>query len=162
VANAQVGAEYTVMHRVSIVLQDFMTATLTCCLLCSQKYNLAWDLQQLREVWTEDFKSSPAVDDDVQEDDVERAREGSGEASRVDEDPFEKIDASYQWVSAQQLRASTAPRHVKPQALDQLEEWIKEKPIPYISNDNFSQEGVFHYWDGRLPGHTHVNPQEEY
>jgi hypothetical protein len=29
--------------------------------------------------------------------------------------------------------------------------------IPYISNDKFSQEGVFHHWDGRLPGHAHVN-----
>ncbi len=31
--NAQVRAEYTVMHRVHIVLQDFMTVTLTCCFL---------------------------------------------------------------------------------------------------------------------------------
>jgi hypothetical protein len=29
------------------------------------------------------------------------------------------------------LRASTAPRYVKPEALDQLKEWIKENPIPY-------------------------------
>ena len=29
--------------------------------------------------------------------------------------------------------------------------------IPYISNDKFSQEGVFHHWDGRLPGHAHVS-----
>ena len=43
------------------------------------------------------------------------------------------------------------------QALDQLEEWIKEKPIPYMSHDNFSQGGIFHYWGGRLTGHTHVN-----
>jgi hypothetical protein len=44
-----------------------------------------------------------------------------------------------------------------PQALDQLEEWMKENPIPYISNDKFSQEVIFDYWDVRLPGHTHVN-----
>ena len=43
------------------------------------------------------------------------------------------------------------------QALDQLEEWMKEKPIPYISNDKFSQEGIFDYWAVRLPGHAHVN-----
>ncbi len=43
VQNTQLCTEY-------IVLQDFMTATLTCCLVCSQKYNLAWGLQQLREV----------------------------------------------------------------------------------------------------------------
>jgi hypothetical protein len=41
--------------------------------------------------------------------------------------------------------------------IDQLEEWIQEKPIPYISNDKFSQEVIFQYWTGRLPGHAHVN-----
>ena len=91
------------------------------------------------------------------EDDVEMARDESGEASRVDEDPFEKQMRLTHESSAEQLRASTAPRYVKPQALDQLEEWIKENPIPYISNDKFSPEGIFHYWAGRLPGHTHVN-----
>jgi hypothetical protein len=34
---------------------------------------------------------------------------------------------------------------------------MKEKLISYISNDKFSQEGIFHYWAGRLPGHAHVN-----
>ena len=34
---------------------------------------------------------------------------------------------------------------------------MKEKSIPYISNDNFSQEGIFDYWAGRLSGHAHVN-----
>jgi hypothetical protein len=34
--------------------------------------------------------------------------------------------------------------------------WLLEKPIPYISNDNFSQEGIFDYWDGQLSGHAHV------
>jgi hypothetical protein len=24
-------------------------------------------------------------------------------------------------------------------------------------HDNFSQEGIFHYWGGSLPGHAHVN-----
>jgi hypothetical protein len=48
-------------------------------------------------------------------------------------------------------------RYDKPQVLVQLQEWIKEKPIPYISNDKFSQEGIFHYWAGRLSGYTHVN-----
>ena len=43
-----------------------------------------WLLQQLREVWTKNFKTSPA-----EEDDVEMTREGqvSGEAS-LDEDDF--------------------------------------------------------------------------
>jgi hypothetical protein len=34
---------------------------------------------------------------------------------------------------------------------------MKEKPIPYISNDKFSQEGIFDYWTVRLAGHAHVN-----
>ncbi len=53
-------------------------------------------------------------------------------ASRVDEDPFEK---QMNETSVEQLRASTGPRYVKPQTLDQLEEWIKEKPIPCIANE---------------------------
>jgi hypothetical protein len=36
---------------------------------------------------------------------------------------------------------------------------MKEKPIPYISNDKFSQEDIFQYWAGRLPGHAHVNQE---
>ena len=47
--------------------------------------------------------------------------------------------------------------YVNPKDLDQLEEWMKEKPIPYISNDKFSQEGIFQYWAGCPSGHTHVN-----
>jgi hypothetical protein len=35
--------------------------------------------------------------------------------------------------------------------------WMKENPIPYISKDKFSQEGIFHYWSGRQPGYDHVN-----
>ncbi len=41
--------------------------------------------------------------------------------------------------------------------IDQLQEWMKEKPIPYISNDKFSQEGIFKYWVGSLTVHAHVN-----
>ena len=41
----------------------------------------------------------------------------------ADEDPFEKqMCLSYE----SQVRASTVPRYGKPQALDQLEEWMKE------------------------------------
>ena len=83
--------------------------------------------------------------------------EGSGDVSRVDEDPFEKELRLANETSAEQHRVSTGPRYVKPKALDQLEEWMKEKPIPYLSNDKFSQEGIFQYWAGRLPGHAHVN-----
>ena len=70
-------------------------------MLFSQKYNLNWGLQQLREVWTKNFKTSP-----VEGNDFEMTGDGevSVEPSR-DEDDFEKK---------------------------------MEKPIPYISNDNFS------------------------
>jgi hypothetical protein len=40
--------------------------------------------------------------------------------------------------------------------VDQLEGCLLEKPIPYISNDNFSQEDIFDYWNGKLSGHAHV------
>jgi hypothetical protein len=56
-----------------------------------------------------------------------------------------------------QVRVSTVQRYGKPQVLDELEEWMKETPIPYISNDKFSQEDIFHYGGGRLTGHAHVN-----
>ncbi len=95
-------------------------------------------------MWTKTFKSSAAPEDDVQEDDVEMTVEGgaSSEGDPADEDPFEKqMRLSYE----SQARASTVRRYGKPQALDQLEEWMKEKPIPYISNDNFSQEGINQY-----------------
>jgi hypothetical protein len=52
---------------------------------------------------------------------------------------------------------STSSRYVKPPALDQLEDWMKENPIPYIYNDKFSQEVIFHYWDGCLSGYGHIN-----
>jgi hypothetical protein len=44
----------------------------------------------------------------------------------------------------------------EPHQVDQLEEWFLEKEIPYISNDNFSQEGIFDYWNDHLSGHAHV------
>ena len=31
-----------------------------------------------------------------------------------------------------------------------------EKPIDYISNDNFGQEDIFEYWNDNLSGHSHV------
>ena len=55
-------------------------------MLCSQKYDLNWGLQQLREVWTKNFKTSPAEEDDVE---MTGDGEGSGQPSR-DEDDFEK------------------------------------------------------------------------
>ena len=61
-------------------MQDFMAGTLTSLLLVfAKKVLFLLDetltkgacLQQLREVWTNNFKSSPAEEDDAQEDDVE-------------------------------------------------------------------------------------------
>ncbi len=107
-------------------------------------------------MWTKTFKSSAPAEDDVQEDDVEMTVEGgaSSAGDPADEDPFEKqMRLTYE----SQVRGSTVQRYGKPQTLDQLEEWMKEEPIPYISNDKFSQEDIFHYWAGRLPGHAHVN-----
>ena len=107
-------------------------------------------------MWTKTFKSSAAAEDDVQEDDDEMTVEGgaSSAGDPADEDPFEKqMRLSYE----SQVRVSTVRRYGKPQALDQLEEWMKEKSIPYISHDNFSHEGIFDYWAVRLTGHAHVN-----
>ena len=107
-------------------------------------------------MWTKTFKSSAAAEDDVQEDDVEMTVEGgaSSAGDPADEDPFEKqMRLSYE----SQVRASTVQRYDKTQTLDQLEEWMNVKPIPYISYDKFSQEGIVDYWVGRLSGHAHVN-----
>jgi hypothetical protein len=57
-------------------------------------------------VWTKDFKSSPAEEDDVEEVDVEMTGEGSGEVSRVDEDPFEKEIRLANETSVEEVRVS--------------------------------------------------------
>jgi len=83
------------------------------CCRGSQKYNHAWGLQQLREVWTKNFKSSAAAEDDVQEDDVEMTVEGraSSVGAPEDEDAFEKQMRLSKEATVEQLRASTAPRY---------------------------------------------------
>ena len=116
-------------------------------MLCSQKYDLNWDLQQLHIVWTKNFKTSPAEEDDVE---MTGDGEGLGEPS-PDEDEFEKQMRLANESDKTAVRASPSQAQV-----DQLEGWLLEKPIPYISNDNFSQEGIFDYWNGKLPGHAHV------
>jgi hypothetical protein len=109
--------------------------------LCSQKYGLNWGLQQLREVWTQNFKTSPAEEDDVE---MTGDREGLGEPSPV-EDDFEKQIRLVNESDKTAVRTSPSQEQV-----DQFEGWCLEKPIPYISNDNFSQEGIFDYWNGKL------------
>ena len=117
-------------------------------MLCSQKYDLNWGLQQLREVWTKNFKNSPAEEYDVE---MTGDGEGSGEPFRY-EDDFEKQMRLANESDKTAVRASPSQAQV-----DQLEGWLLEKPIPYISNDNFSQEDIFDYWSGCLAGHAHVN-----
>ena len=90
-------------------------------MLCSQKYNLNWGLQQLREVWTKNFKTSPAEEDDVE---MTGDGEGSGQSSR-DEDDFEKQ------MHLANESDKTAVREPPSQAqVDQLEGWHLEKTIP--------------------------------
>ena len=98
-------------------------------------------------MWTKNFKTSPA-----EEDDFERTgdAEGLGEPS-PDEDDFEKQMRLANESDKTAVRASPSQAQV-----DQLEGWLLEKPIPYISNDNFSQEDIFDYWNGKLSGHAHV------
>ena len=98
-------------------------------------------------MWTKNFKNSPAEEDDVE---MTGDGEGSGEPSR-DEDDFEKQMRLDNESDKTTIRVSPSQTQV-----DQLEGWLLEKPIPYISNDNFSQEGIFDYWNGKLPGHAHV------
>jgi len=65
--------------------------------------------------------------------------EGSGEPSR-DEDDFEK--QMHLANESDKTAVRTSPSQTQ---VDQLEGWLLEKPIPYISNDNFSQEVIFDY-----------------
>ena len=124
-----------------------MTRRLTCCVLCSQKYDLNWGLQQLREVWTKNFKTSPAEEDDVE---MTGDGEGSGEPSR-DEDDFEKQMCLTNESDKTTVRVSPSQAQV-----DQLEGWFLENPIAYISNDNFNQEDIVDYWNDNLSGYAHV------
>ena len=98
-------------------------------MLCSQKYDLNWGLQQLREVWTKNLTGDG---------------EGLGEPS-PDEDEFEKQMRLVNESDKTAVRASPSQTQVD-----------QEKPIPYISNDNFSQEVIFDYWNDHLSGHSHV------
>jgi hypothetical protein len=98
-------------------------------------------------VWTKTFKTSPDEEDDVE---MTGDGEDSGEPSH-DEDDFEKQMRLTNESDKTVVRASPSQAQV-----DQLEEWLLEEPIPYISIDNFSQEGIFDYWNGHLPGHAHV------
>ena len=79
-------------------------------------------------MWTKDFKSSPAEEDDVEEEDVEMTGEGSGKVSRVDEDPFAKEMRLANETSAEEVRVS----YVNPKALDQLEEWMSGRHLSVL------------------------------
>ncbi len=92
-------------------------------MLRSQKYDLNWTLQQLREVWTKNFKTSPDEEDDVE---MTGDGEGSGEPSR-DEDDFEKqmhlANESYKTA----VRASPSQAQV-----DHLEEGLWKNQFRYL------------------------------
>ena len=86
--------------------------------------------------------------------DVEMTREGEHSRERsCHEDPFEKQMCLVNESHETKVRPSRSEGCVKTQSA-QLEEWFKEKPDPYISNDNFIQDGIFHYWHGNLSGHV--------
>jgi hypothetical protein len=70
--------------------------------------------------------------------------EDLGDPSR-DEDDFEKQMRLVNESDKTTVRVSPFQAQV-----DQLEGRLLEKPIPYISNDNFSQEDIFDYWNGKL------------
>ncbi len=63
--------------------------------------------------------------------------EGLGESS-PDEDDFEKQMRLANESDKTAVRTSPSQAQV-----DQFEGCLLEKPIPYISNDNFSLEGIF-------------------
>jgi hypothetical protein len=92
-------------------------------------------------------KTSPSEEDDVE---MTGDGEGLGDPS-PDEDDFEKQMRLANESDKTAVRASPSQAQV-----DHLEGWLLEKPIPYISNDNFRQEGIFDHWNGKLPGHVHV------
>ena len=86
-------------------------------MLCSQKYDLNWGLQQLREVWTKNFKTSPAEEDDVE---MTGDGEGLGEPS-PEEDDFEKQMRLAKESDKTTVRVSPSKAQV-----DQLEGWLLE------------------------------------
>ena len=86
-------------------------------------------------MWTKNFKTSPAEEDDVEM--TGDAGEGSGEPSR-DENDFEKQMRLVNESDKTAVRDSPSQAQV-----DQLEGGLLENPIPYTSNDNFSQRGIF-------------------
>jgi hypothetical protein len=94
--------------------------------------------------WTQGSRSSTSVQHTST--DVEMTGEGEdlGDPS-PDEDDFEKQMRLVNESDKTTVRSSQSQTQVY-----QLEGWISEKPIPYISNDNFSQEGIFDYWNGKL------------
>jgi hypothetical protein len=77
-----------------------------------------------------------------------------------DEDDFEKLMCLVNETHESPVRPSSSGSssggHVK-SLVDQFEEWLLEKPIPYISDDNSNQEDIFHYCHDHLSGQPHVN-----
>jgi hypothetical protein len=98
-------------------------------------------------VWTKNFKTSPSEGDEVE---MTGDGEDLGDPS-PNEGDFEKQMSLANESDKTAVRVSPAQTQA-----DQIEGWLLEKPIPYISNDNFSQEDIFDHWNGKLSGHAHV------
>ena len=79
-----------------------------------------------------------------------RSEDSSGESSR-DEDTFEKQIRLVNESDKTLVRPSTSQAQV-----DQLEGCLLKKPIPCISNYDFSQKGIFYYWNDQMSGNSHV------
>ena len=85
-------------------------------MLCSQKYDLNWGLKQLREVWTKNFKTSEAEEEDAE---MTGDGEGLGQPS-ADEDDFEKQMRLANESDKTAVRSSPSQAQV-----DQLEGFLK-------------------------------------
>jgi hypothetical protein len=115
--------------------------------MCSQKYDLHWGFQQLREVWTKNFKTSPSEEDDV---------EMTGDGEDLGDPTPNEDDVEKQMRLANESDKTAVRVSPSQTRVDQFEGWLLEKPSPYISNDNFRQEDIFDYCNDHLSGNTHV------
>lgn len=126
------------------------------CVVGSKKFDLAWGLKQLREVWSKSFK--PASEDDAENVEMTETEVVSAgkECSDADEDDFQREMRLQRESSSFESSKTVQPLTLK---VDQLEEWLNEPPVPYVADDDFSKHGIFQYWHGQLKGHYHVYSQ---
>ena len=108
----------------------------------STKFDLNWRSRQLREVRIKSCKSAPepALSDDALD------SEGAGSANKeppcADEEDLKRgmrLQYEVEIRASQNVQAAVQP--------DQLEECLEEPSVPYVSDDNTSQQGVLEYWN---------------